>query len=90
MTSSVSQAPFFSIVVPCYNRADIIPETVQAILRQEFQDFELILVDDGSTDGSPDILRQHAAQNPGWQLLLRPWAVCAPQGPTWTMQIARS
>ncbi|GAB2775960.1 glycosyltransferase involved in cell wall biosynthesis [Hymenobacter luteus] len=56
MASSVSQAPFFSIVVPCYNRADIIPETVQAILRQKYQDFELILVDDGSRDNLRDVV----------------------------------
>ena len=42
--------PFFSIIVPCYNRADILAATVHAIVQQEDTDFELILVDDGSSD----------------------------------------
>jgi len=42
--------PFFSIVVPCYNRADILTATVYAIMQQQDVDFELILVDDGSQD----------------------------------------
>ena len=49
---------FFSIVVPCYNRADIIQETVFAILKQEYHDFELILVDDGSRDNTGEMVAQ--------------------------------
>jgi glycosyltransferase involved in cell wall biosynthesis len=45
-----SATPFFSIVMPCYNRADIIGATIAAVLRQEYPDFELLLVDDGSRD----------------------------------------
>jgi glycosyltransferase involved in cell wall biosynthesis len=45
-----SDAPFFSIVMPCYNRADTIGEVVAAVLRQEYSDFELLIVDDGSRD----------------------------------------
>lgn len=43
---------FFSIVVPVYNVQDYLEECVQSVLRQDFGDFELILVDDGSTDRS--------------------------------------
>jgi glycosyltransferase involved in cell wall biosynthesis len=49
-------APFFSIVVPCYNRADILPATIAAILRQTYTDFELILVDDGSRDNAREVV----------------------------------
>ena len=48
----------FSIVVPCYNRADIVRETVLTILKQECPDFELILVDDGSRDNTGEVLAQ--------------------------------
>ncbi|WP_165370583.1 glycosyltransferase family 2 protein [Hymenobacter persicinus] len=57
MASSAS-SPFFSIVVPCYNRADIVRETVQTILKQEYADFELILVDDGSRDNTREVVAQ--------------------------------
>jgi len=45
-----NSAPYFSIVMPCYNRANIIGAVVAAVLRQEYPDFELLLVDDGSRD----------------------------------------
>jgi glycosyltransferase involved in cell wall biosynthesis len=50
--------PFFSIIIPTYNRAAIIHESVQSILAQTFQDWELIVVDDGSSDGTSKIIRQ--------------------------------
>jgi glycosyltransferase involved in cell wall biosynthesis len=42
--------PFFSIVIPTYNRAALVVATIQSILRQELPDFEIIVVDDGSKD----------------------------------------
>ena len=45
-----SSTPFFSIVMPTYNRAHLIDKTITTILSQTFIDFELIIVDDGSTD----------------------------------------
>lgn len=54
-------APYFSIIVPCYNRADILPTTVQAILRQQEPNFELILVDDGSRDDTLTVANDLAA-----------------------------
>ena len=44
-----------SIVVPIYNKKKYIEETVKCILRQTFEDFELLLIDDGSSDGSGEI-----------------------------------
>ncbi len=42
--------PYFSIIIPSFNRAHIIDDAIQSVLQQSFQDFELIIVDDGSTD----------------------------------------
>ncbi len=47
--------PFFSIVVPVYKTEDFIDECVNSVLTQTFDDFELILVDDGSPDRCPQI-----------------------------------
>jgi len=42
--------PFFSIIIPTYNRVHFLKIAVESILRQTYQDFELIIIDDGSTD----------------------------------------
>lgn len=47
--------PVFSIIVPVYNVAKYLPQCIESILNQDFQDFELILVDDGSPDNSGEI-----------------------------------
>jgi glycosyltransferase involved in cell wall biosynthesis len=48
--------PIVSVVVPAYNVATTLHETMDAIFRQVFTDFEVIVVDDGSTDATPTIL----------------------------------
>jgi len=47
-----------SVVVPSYNRARLLPRTLEAILAQTSPAEEVIVVDDGSTDGTPDVVRQ--------------------------------
>lgn len=59
----MSDTPFFSIIVPVYNVKDFIAETVGGILRQTCGDFEIILVDDGSTDGSGELCRKMAEED---------------------------
>lgn len=47
---------FFSIVIPTYNRAHLIQPSIQSLLNQTFQDFEIIVVDDGSTDNTEEVI----------------------------------
>lgn len=48
----------FSIVIPLYNKANSISETLQSVLNQTYTDFEIIIVNDGSTDNSLEMVRQ--------------------------------
>lgn len=50
--------PRVSVVVPAYNNADVLAQTMRSILDQTFQDFELIVSDHASTDGTWDVLQE--------------------------------
>ena len=55
--------PVISIVVPIYNAQDFLSECIDSLLNQSFLDWELILVDDGSTDESVNVCRKYSHQN---------------------------
>ena len=48
--------PFFSIVLPTYNRAAILPRSIGSVIKQAFKDWELIIIDDGSTDKTCEVV----------------------------------
>lgn len=49
--------PFFSIVIPTYNRANIILKTIGSVINQTYPDWELIVVDDGSKDNTREVIQ---------------------------------
>lgn len=49
----------FSIIIPCYNTAVWLEECIESIIRQNYTDWEIILVNDGSTDNTEDILKHY-------------------------------
>ena len=51
--------PCVSIVIPCYNGADYLKESIQSILSQTYENIEIIVIDDGSTDDSVYILKEY-------------------------------
>jgi len=52
-------SPKVSIIIPTYNSAKFLPRAINSIINQTFQDFELIIVDDGSTDNSKEIITEY-------------------------------
>ena len=48
-----------SVVMPSYNHEKYLPETIESVLNQTFEDFELIIVDDCSTDRSREIIEKY-------------------------------
>ncbi len=56
-------SPFFSVIIPLYNREKTISRAIDSILNQTFQDFELIIVDDCSTDNSATKVREYQLQD---------------------------
>lgn len=54
----LDRQPLFSVVIPTYNRAQMILVAIQSVLDQSFQEFELIVVDDGSTDSTRETLER--------------------------------
>ena len=52
--------PFVSVITPTYNRAGLLPRAMESVLSQDYRDLELIVVDDGSTDETPQVVAQWA------------------------------
>lgn len=62
--NNIDSTPFFSVLVPVYNQEKYLPECIESVLNQTFKDFELILIDDGSTDSSGILCDQYAQEHP--------------------------
>jgi glycosyltransferase involved in cell wall biosynthesis len=63
-------APRVSVCIPAYNGAEFIGEAVRSVLGQTFEDFELVIVDDGSTDGTAEAARGFA--DPRIRIIVNP------------------
>ena len=55
----IKKKPLVSVIIPTYNRGWIVKEAIESVLAQDYRDFELIVVDDGSTDDTDDILNSY-------------------------------
>lgn len=58
--------PLVSVIIPTFNRGYCLAESIRSVLDQSFTDFELIVVDDGSTDNTPEIMRSFPGIHPVW------------------------
>ena len=64
--------PKVSIIIPAYNSEKYIAKTIQSVIMQTEEDWELIAVDDGSTDGTPEILRRYAKEDCRIKVYIQP------------------
>lgn len=55
--------PLVSVIMPCYNMERFISETIASVQRQTYPHWELLIVDDASTDGTADIVKSHQSQD---------------------------
>lgn len=63
-TSGIETHPFFSVIIPTFDRAEQIKTALHSMLEQSFQDWELIAVDDGGVDHTETTIQDFQAQNP--------------------------
>jgi glycosyltransferase involved in cell wall biosynthesis len=61
----------FSVIIPSYNKIDFIEKSIQSVLNQTLSDFEIIVVDDGSSDGSPELLKKYLTRYSNIQVIFQ-------------------
>lgn len=58
-TIQIDHRPFFTVIIPNYNHGRFLKKRIESVLQQTFQDFEILIIDDGSTDDSRSIIEQY-------------------------------
>jgi glycosyltransferase involved in cell wall biosynthesis len=59
----INQKPIVSVIMPVYNAAEFLPQSIESVLNQTFSNFEFIIVDDASTDNSWKIIKSYASKD---------------------------
>ena len=70
--SKVNNCPLVSIIIPTYNRAHLIGETLDSVLAQTYTKWECIIIDDGSTDSTDHLINQYAQKDQRFRYFKRP------------------
>jgi glycosyltransferase involved in cell wall biosynthesis len=64
--------PLVSIIIPTYNRAHLISETLDSVLAQTYKNWECIIVDDGSNDNTDEVVSEYVKKNNRFKFYHRP------------------
>ena len=59
----------FSVIIPCYNMAQYVAETIESVKKQTYTDWECIVVDDGSTDDSRKVIKESVGEDSRFRLI---------------------
>ena len=79
-----------SLIIPIYNAQTYLRRCLTSAMEQTFQDMEIILVNDGSTDGSLDICREYEKKDPRFRVIDNPGAGASDPHPICRIHDARS
>tara|TARA_B100000686_G_scaffold84516_1_gene91329 strand:+ start:671 stop:1864 length:1194 start_codon:yes stop_codon:yes gene_type:complete len=66
---NIPKSKLVSILIPARNEADVIESTIKSIINQSYQNYELIILDDNSSDTTESIIQKHAKSNPKIELI---------------------
>lgn len=86
----MSAVPAVSVILPVYNGVPYVEESARSILSQSFRNFELVIGDDGSNDGTSDIVRRLAAMDPRVRLIQRQRPSGLAASANWVVSEARA
>ena len=82
-------APKVSVLIPTYNYARYLPEAIESVLGQDFQDFELLISDDCSTDNSAEVIARYAARDSRIRFQIHPKNLGMVENWNWCLSQAR-
>ncbi|HEY0324667.1 MAG TPA: glycosyltransferase family A protein, partial [Allosphingosinicella sp.] len=86
----MSATPAVSVVLPVHNGRDFVETSIRSVLAQDFTDFELVVGDDGSDDGTDEVLAKLAAEDVRIRLLRRPSKSGLARSANWVISEARA
>ena len=77
----MAKNPYFTVVIPLYNCQEFIGETIDSVLNQTFSDWEMIVIDDASTDNSREVVKEYVRRDPRVSLVELESGFGGPAGP---------
>lgn len=64
--------PLVSVIMPCYNMEKFVSHTIQSVMRQSYPRWEMLIVDDASTDGTTEIVKRYCEEDNRIKLIIKP------------------
>ena len=75
MTALEKKQKKISVIIPVYNAEKYLRETLDSVIKQSYNNWEILLIENGSKDKSPEIIREYEAQYQGIHMLPETWGL---------------